>query len=70
MASPGGADDHGQSGDDVVSRGHHREQEDGAQEAAEVVDRILEKSHFCVLAEANEAVSDVNTPLEGCTYPG
>ena len=42
MAPPGGADDHGKSGYDVVSRGHHREEEDGAQEAAKVVDGVLE----------------------------
>ena len=42
VAPPGGADDHGQSGDDVVSRGHHRKEEDGAQEAAKVVDGVLE----------------------------
>lgn len=42
VASPSSANDHGQSGDDVVSRGHHGEEEDGAQEAAEVIDRVLE----------------------------
>jgi hypothetical protein len=41
MALLGDAGDHGDSRDDVVRRHGHREDEDGGQEAAEVVNRVL-----------------------------
>ncbi len=43
MAPPGDSDDHGESGDDVVTSQGHREQEHRAQEAAQVVNRVLQK---------------------------
>jgi len=41
VTPPGSADDHGDSSDDVVGRHCDGEQERGAEEAPQVVDRVL-----------------------------